>query len=175
MDKFEKVEHSAPMMSLFDAFSREDMIDWRERLVKLLDGRFSDFEYYCELKMDGLAISLIYKKGVLVQGATRGDGRTGENVTQNIKTIDSVPLSLRIPTRDELAKIDLSEQADKIIKTASAGTIELRGETIMTTRVFNELNIKYEKEGRPQLANPRGGANLRKPVVVRIAVCNSTA
>lgn len=170
LDKFEKVIHSSPMMSLFDAFSEQDMVDWERRLIKLLSSEHPDiameleksgpsiFDFYCELKMDGLAVSLIYENGVLVQGATRGDGKIGENITHNLKAIDSIPLRLRLPKRDELDKIGLSDEADEIISTVSNGRIELRGEVIMSNKAFRELNEKYEKIGKPLLANPRNGA-----------------
>ncbi|MDD3151072.1 MAG: hypothetical protein PHV68_09625, partial [Candidatus Gastranaerophilales bacterium] len=95
LEKFNKVKHSAPMMSIFDAFSPLDMQDWEKRLEKIMPGQRLD--YYAELKMDGLAVALIYEKGRFVLGATRGDGEIGEDVTQNLKTIEAIPLVLRRP------------------------------------------------------------------------------
>ncbi len=92
LDSFEKVKRENMMYSFNDAFSREDMDNWEKRNKKLLP---VDFEYYCEPKWDGLALELVYENGILVLGATRGDGMIGENVTQNIKTIESIPLKLR--------------------------------------------------------------------------------
>lgn len=157
LDKFEKVKHSQPMISLFDAFSEQDMLDWEKRNQKLIPGETMD--YFCELKLDGLAMALIYKKGSFMVGATRGDGKIGENVTQNLKTIESIPLELRQPTDDELQKIGLNEVQTKKIKEAIAGgEIEIRGEAIMNFKTLAKLNEKYKREGKPLLANPRNGA-----------------
>lgn len=157
LEKFEKVTHSGPMMSIYDAFSRTDMEDWQERLRKILPGQ--KFDYFCELKLDGLAVALTYKNGVLEMGATRGNGQVGENVTQNIKTIDAIPLVVREPSESELKKIGLSEkQIKKLFSEMRNGTIEVRGEAIMPNRVFEELNKKYKKNGKAQLANPRNAA-----------------
>lgn len=93
LDKFEKFTHPARMLSLLDAFSEEDLHEWLERL-KRIDPKVGESGYYCELKLDGLAIELIYEKGILKVGATRGNGIVGENVTQNLKTIDAIPLTL---------------------------------------------------------------------------------
>jgi len=157
LDKFSKVIHSRSMMSLFDAFSQEDMLSWQERIEKLVPN--DSLGYYCELKLDGLAVSLRYNRGIFQQGATRGDGRVGEDVTQNLKTIESIPLSLRKPTEKELKSIGLNNSQMELINRAlEKGEVEIRGEAIMTKKVFNELNKKYKKSGRPLLANPRNGA-----------------
>ncbi|MBI4812204.1 NAD-dependent DNA ligase LigA [Candidatus Falkowbacteria bacterium] len=159
LKEFKKVEHATPMMSLFDAFSEEDMRDWEGRLKKIFNFQFSIFNYYCELKMDGLAVSLVYENGVLKTGATRGDGRVGEDVTQNLKTIEAIPLKLRQPNDSELEKIGFNAGGRReIIRAVSNGRIEARGEAIMTKKVFEELNKKHKKEGKPLLANPRNGA-----------------
>ncbi|MEK7584154.1 MAG: NAD-dependent DNA ligase LigA, partial [Patescibacteria group bacterium] len=92
LDKFKKVSHSAPVLSLEDVFSHDELSEWQERNEKLL--RDSIKGYYCELKFDGLSVVLTYENGLLKQGATRGDGHRGEAVTQNLKTIESVPLRL---------------------------------------------------------------------------------
>jgi len=98
LDRFKKVKHSQPMLSLTDAFSEEEIRAWAERNSRLLGPAVSSSSaacgYYAELKMDGLAISLVYENGVFVQGTTRGDGLIGEDVTQNLKTIEAIPLSL---------------------------------------------------------------------------------
>ena len=157
LDKFQKVAHSAPMISLFDAFSENDMRAWEERNGNYLGRRFSG-PYYCELKLDGLAINLRYEKGFLTSGATRGDGKVGEEVTNNIKTISSIPLKLRVPTTKELSALGLSSDATvQILKLVSSGTVELRGETIMTKAVFAELNKRYVAAGKAPLANTRNG------------------
>lgn len=132
LDKFQKVPHSQPMLSLVDAFSFDELNDWQVRNQKL---QTSDFNYFCELKMDGLAVSLVYEKGVLVKGATRGDGKIGEDVTLNLKTIEAIPLKL---------KQEIS--------------VEVRGEVFMPKKVFEELNEQYKKEDKPILANPRNAA-----------------
>ena len=94
LDKFKKVRHKTRMMSMEDVFSINELNDWEKRITRFLGHKPT--EYFCELKMDGLAVSLIYKKGILVQAATRGDGTTGEDVTQNIKTIEAIPLRLEV-------------------------------------------------------------------------------
>jgi DNA ligase (NAD+) len=139
LDKFIKVEHKLRMLSLNDAFTREDVLDWEERIHKLVP--HTKFQYFAELKFDGLAISLRYEKGQLAVAATRGDGFVGEDVTNNIKTIQSIPLSL---SNDE--------------------TIEIRGEVIMTKEVWKALNIQQEKEGKPTYANTRnaGAGSIRQ-------------
>ncbi|MEI7620089.1 MAG: NAD-dependent DNA ligase LigA [Candidatus Falkowbacteria bacterium] len=140
LDKFKKVEHSKPMLSLFDAFSEEDIVDWEERYKNYAAANgisLPQTEYYCELKLDGLAITLKYENGLLIQGATRGDGKIGEDVTQNIKTIESIPLKLN---------------------KAVPGIIEVRGEAVMHKSVLEELNKKYAKQGKALLVNTRNAA-----------------
>ena len=93
LSKFKKVKHPHPMLSFNDAFSEKDMNDWVERISKLLSNKEkSELDFYCELKIDGLAIELIYSDGVFQVGSTRGDGKIGEDVTQNLKTIEAIPL-----------------------------------------------------------------------------------
>jgi len=157
LDKFRKSEHARPMISLFDAFSENDLCLWQERNENFLARTYRP-PYYCELKLDGLAISLRYQAGQLAEAATRGDGRVGEEVTGNVRTIASVPLRLRCPSRQELVAIGLETNAiDAIFKLLETGEIEIRGEAIMTKKVFAELNVKYQKSGRPLLANTRNG------------------
>jgi len=158
LDKFSKVRHRVPMLSLFDAFSEQDMQDWQDRLFKILEGD-RKLNYYTELKLDGLAMSLIYKKGIFSQGATRGNGQIGEDVTQNLKTINSIPLRLRTPEEIELKKIGLSQKSiNDIIIAVKSGEIEIRGEAIITHEVFTKLNKLYNKQGKSVLANPRNAA-----------------
>ena len=114
LDKFEKVQHQSRMLSLGDVFSASELLRWEKRLKRLEPNM--KWSYFCETKFDGLAISLIYEKGVLVRAATRGDGATGEDVTQNIKTIHSVPLRL-------------SEEKN----------VEIRGEALMSKANFKNL------------------------------------
>jgi len=157
LDEFKKVAHEPAMMSLFDAFGEQELRDWEARIKKIIP--HDELDYFCELKMDGLSVSLTYKKGVLVVGSTRGDGKIGEDVTQNLKTIPSIPLKLREPSDAELEKSGLNEsQRQKILSVIKSGNIELRGEAIMSKKIFEELNRKYKKEGKAMLANPRNGA-----------------
>jgi DNA ligase (NAD+) len=161
--KFTKVKHSAPMLSMFDAFSVADMSAWEDRMLRILLKKSGDYakllNYYCELKLDGLAIGIKYDSGEYGQAFTRGDGKTGEDVTQNIKTINSVPLRLRVPSESELADLDFDKkQIKNIIKTVQAGSIEVRGEAVMLKKTWKDLNKKYEKLGKPVLSNPRNAA-----------------
>ena len=131
IEGFEKVTHKIPMMSLSDVFSESELIAFDERIKK--EGITP--EYVCELKIDGLSVSLLYEKGKLVRGATRGDGVTGEDITHNVKTIKSIPLSLTRPL-----------------------DIEVRGEIYMSKKSFEELNEKRIKNGEEPFANPRNAA-----------------
>ena len=92
LDKFKKVAHGLAMLSLSDAFGQEELRAWEERIQKIVPS--ARLDYFCELKMDGLAISLVYQNGIFVEGSTRGDGKIGEDVTQNLKTIEAIPLKL---------------------------------------------------------------------------------
>jgi len=158
LEKFVKIKHSKPMISLFDAFSKQDMIDWEKRGLKIIKNNIS-LDYYCELKLDGLAMSLLYKKGLFKQGATRGDGKIGENVSQNLRTIESIPLRLHIPKEDELKKIGFNnDEITIIINSIKNKNFEVRGEVIMSKKVFQKLNEKYKKQNKPLLSNPRNGA-----------------
>jgi len=159
LEKFEKIKHSKPMMSIFDSFSEKEMFEWEERLKKIIGAGSKKIEYFCELKMDGLAASLIYKGGKFTKGATRGDGIVGEDVTANLKTIEAIPLSFRKIDIRDLKKIGIEKNKAKIILDAvERGTIELRGEVIMTKNSFDKLNKKYKKEGKNTFANPRNAA-----------------
>lgn len=132
LEKFQKVTQERPMLSLTDAFSFEEMGEWEKRNKKIVNETFA---YFAELKIDGLAVSLVYQNGNFIRGATRGDGRVGEDVTQNLKTIEAIPLKLSKPI-----------------------TCEVRGEAYMPIETFKKLNIKYQKEGKALLANPRNAA-----------------
>ncbi len=168
LDEFKKVAHSIPMLSLNDAFGEQELKDWEARVKKLAPN--AKLDYFCELKMDGLAMSLIYEKGVFVRGATRGDGKIGEDVTQNLKTIEAIPLRLRAPLEATLLTGRVPKEAElktagfnsaqikKILSAVKSGKIEVRGEAIMPKKVFEELNRRYKKEGKALLANPRNGA-----------------
>jgi DNA ligase (NAD+) len=135
---FVKVRHSSPMLSLDNTYSEEELRDW-ERRVHELSGR-KDVDYVCELKLDGMSLALIYENGKLVRGITRGDGTTGEDVTLNVRTVRSVPLSI--------AK-------EKLKKAGIPGDFEVRGELLMPTASFVKINAQREQEGLPTFANPR--------------------
>jgi len=154
LEKFEKVKHKIPMLSIEDIFTEEELRDWEEYIKKLIPGE--KFDYFVELKLDGLAISLIYKDGILVCGSTRGDGTTGEDVTNNVKTIESIPLKLHIPKPGEKLlkelKPEIQESIKKILK---KGELEIRGEAFMNIKDFNEFNKKQKEMGKETYANPR--------------------
>ncbi len=141
LDKFEKVNHPSRMLSLNDAFSYEELLEWENRIKRLLTGSVI-LEYFCEVKFDGLAVSLIYRDGVFVRGATRGDGFVGEDITQNLKTIASIPLAINM----ERGRGEVN------------GTIEVRGEILMAKKTLFALNRKNEKEGKTLFANTRNAA-----------------
>jgi len=154
LDEFQKVQHAVPMLSLTDAFSEEELFDWQERNSKLLEDftqKVNQDGYYAELKMDGLAVSLVYEDGLFVQGSTRGDGLVGEDVTQNLKTIEAIPLRIT-PSLELIQKAGVKE-AVKIPR-----RIEVRGEVFMTIKAFEEVNQEQEKAGLPKFANPRNAA-----------------
>lgn len=132
LDGFEKVVHDIPLYSLNDVFSKEELIAFDERVKKAIGHAVS---YCCELKIDGLSISLKYENGIFVQGATRGDGTIGENITENLKTVKSIPLRLKEPL-----------------------SIEVRGECYMPKSSFVKLNHQREEEGKEVFANPRNAA-----------------
>lgn len=158
LDKFEKVHHRQRMISLEDAFSKSEMEEWEKRVRRFYPA--GHYEYFGELKVDGFAISLIYKNGVLETAATRGDGITGENVTQNIKTIESVPLKLSV--YDEKVKGIDNPNIEKYKKNAARllekGELEIRGEVYMSKKIFEKINKEREKSGEPLYANPRNTA-----------------
>ncbi|MCX6737106.1 MAG: NAD-dependent DNA ligase LigA [Candidatus Parcubacteria bacterium] len=151
---FKKVKHETRMISLNDAFTEQDMLDWEKRVKKLLPSEIS-LEYYGEQKFDGLAVSLIYKQGVFVLGSTRGDGFTGEDVTNNLRTIEAIPLKIldQKTVLDNFKKLGL----DNILK-SWPDVIEVRGEVILTKKEFKRINSEQEKQGLPLYANPRNVA-----------------
>ena len=131
LDGFEKYSHQYPLYSLQDAFSREELDAFDARVRKELD----EVTYICELKIDGLSISLTYEQGIFVAGATRGDGSVGENITENLKRVKDIPLSL-------------SEKID----------ITVRGECYMPRASFDQVNQSRQENGEPEFANPRNAA-----------------
>ena len=128
LKQFKKVSHVERMTSFNDAFSREDIEDWLTRLENYV-GREIKREFYLELKIDGLAIELIYERGFLIQGATRGDGAVGEDVTQNLMTIEAIPLRL-----EEVSPLKITE---KLI---------IRGEVFLTKKDFERINKEQIKK-----------------------------
>ena len=136
LDSFSEVQHEVPMLSLGNAFSDQDMDDFDRRIRDGVDNK--NIEYAAEPKLDGLAISLLYKEGVLVRAATRGDGRTGEDVTLNIRTIDAIPLKLRGKDYPPV--------------------IEIRGEVVMPKAGFDKLNQQQLDKGEKPFVNPRNAA-----------------
>jgi DNA ligase (NAD+) len=138
LDKFTKVTHSRPMISLNDVFDRAEVEAWVQRMDKLLPG--AKHEFFCDIKMDGLACALIYEDGMLMQAVTRGDGRVGEDVTTNVRTIQNVPLRLR-------------ESKDYAL--FLRGRTEVRGEIVMYKKEFEQLNKAREAAGQPVFKNPR--------------------
>ena len=135
VEAFGVVEHRDPLLSLANAFSYEELAAWHKRVSNLMDGH--QFDLVCEPKIDGLAVALTYVDGLLVTGATRGDGYRGENITQNLKTVRSIPLSVpgEAPPR-----------------------LEVRGEVYLPKAGFKKLNEQRAKEGLPLFANPRNAA-----------------
>ncbi|MGB8798935.1 MAG: NAD-dependent DNA ligase LigA [Candidatus Aquilonibacter sp.] len=139
-ERFAPFEHSAPMLSLANAFDAEELRAFDERVRKLAPSTGSgqaQIRYVCELKIDGLAIALDYRNGLLVRGGTRGDGRVGEEITPNLKTIPTIPLRLRHPEV----------------------FLEVRGEVYLRKSDFEKLNARREREGLPVFANPRNAAS----------------
>jgi DNA ligase (NAD+) len=136
VEAFGIVEHRVPLLSLANAFNEEELRAWYRRAANLVENE--RFDMVCEPKIDGLAVALVYENGSFVQGATRGDGLRGENITQNLRTIRSLPLTVRgdgLPPR-----------------------FEVRGEAYMTRRGFEQLNEERAEEGQPLFANPRNAA-----------------
>lgn len=129
---FTKVQHDSPMLSLGNAFNQEELLQFHQRISKLTD---QPLQYICELKIDGLAVSLKYENGLFIQGATRGDGNTGEDITQNLRTVKSIPLRLNEPL-----------------------TFEVRGECYMPKASFVQLNADRDEKGLEIFANPRNAA-----------------
>ncbi|HYG96022.1 MAG TPA: NAD-dependent DNA ligase LigA, partial [Solirubrobacterales bacterium] len=140
LDRFAQVEHLEQMLSLGNSRNEEELRAWENRIanyLKRMDITASQFSYTTEPKIDGLAVTLTYEDGMLVRGATRGDGRIGEDVTQNLRTIGSVPLR---------------------IKGAAPELIEVRGEVYLPIAAFKALNERRAEAGEPTFANPRNSA-----------------
>ena len=134
---FAPVEHLAAMLSLDNALSADDLREFEARIARALPG--GSFEYVCEPKIDGLGVALLYERGRFTRGATRGDGRVGEDITQNLRTIKAIPVTLRGPLRH-------------------AERLEVRGEVYMPREAFARLNAQLEESGETTFANPRNAA-----------------
>lgn len=142
LKKFKPIKHQTPMLSLNDAFDEKELKEWHDRVSRMAGEKaVRDSGFYAEIKMDGLAVALIYEKGEFVYGATRGDGITGEDITENLKTVQAIPLTLR-----------------KESKYYTDSYLEIRGEVFMSTKSFQMLNLISQKEGKPLFANPRNAA-----------------
>ena len=135
---FVKVPHSSPMLSLDNTYNEEELRDW-ERRVHELTGR-RDVDYVCELKLDGMSLALIYEDGKLARGVTRGDGSVGEDVTLNVRTVRSIPLSI---------------PKEPLKKAGIPADFEVRGELLMPTASFKKINEERERQGLPTFSNPR--------------------
>jgi DNA ligase (NAD+) len=135
--EFETVEHDFPMLSLSNTYSEEELLEFDKRVAKGLSEQ--PYEYFCELKFDGVAISLLYEDGYLSRAATRGDGTRGDDITNNAKTIRTLPLSIK--------------------KEGVSPRFEVRGEVFMSREVFNKLNRQREEQGEALMANPRNAAS----------------
>ncbi|MFA5129410.1 MAG: NAD-dependent DNA ligase LigA [Patescibacteria group bacterium] len=162
MKGFRKVEHQERMLSIEDVFSFEEAQEWFERIQKLRP--HDALELYADLKMDGLALSIVYEDGEMRVAATRGNGRIGEDVTQNIRTIEAIPIALRRPTESEISAFlkkyhgQLDVEKCKRTLLDHRGRIEIRGEIYMTKKQLDRLNAVLRKKGEPELANPRNAA-----------------
>jgi DNA ligase (NAD+) len=141
-DRFAPYEHARPMLSLANAFNEEELRAFDERARKAAG---TAVEYVCELKIDGLAVALDYERGLLTRGGTRGDGRVGEDVTQNLRTVKTIPLRLRPPKGSRDGGIP--------------NFAEVRGEVYLRKSDFEKLNAKRERAGQPVFANPRNAAS----------------
>ncbi|MBI2627990.1 MAG: NAD-dependent DNA ligase LigA [Candidatus Niyogibacteria bacterium] len=156
LDNFKKTIHRVPMLSLEDIFEEQEFFDWLGRMAKIIaKENFSAKEFssgnpalFTEKKYDGLALSLLYKNGVLEKAATRGDGKTGEDVTQNAKTIEAIPLRLELMKKLEIG----GKKAEVILK---SGVLEVRGEALISKKEFIRINKEQKKQGGQVYANPR--------------------
>ncbi len=146
LKQFVKISHEKPMLSFNDAFSEQDMRDWRERFGNYLGRDVASGgknTFYCELKLDGLAVELVYKKGILAYGATRGNGLIGEDVTQNLKTIEAIPLSIHKFKENQFLRKNIPDK------------LTVRGEIFLHKKEFDRINREQEKAGEKVFMNPR--------------------
>lgn len=156
LPEFAKVRHETRMLSLNDAFSREEIEEWVGRMDRHL-GREAPREFFAEVKADGLAVSLEYRDSLFVRGSTRGDGAIGEDVTENLKTIDAIPLRLEAHEVRPFVG-GSSERANEAVSRAQKGRCEIRGEVYMKKKDFLALNRRQKKGEAKVFANPRNVA-----------------
>ncbi len=159
--EFTAVDHLERMLSLDNAFSVEELDEWAARVEREAGG--AEVSYLCELKIDGLAVNLLYEDGRLVRALTRGDGRTGEDVTLNVRTIEGVPHQLRAPEHQEAAGVVeegavVEGGADTDEPVPVPRLVEVRGEVFFPVEAFEELNAALVAEGKAPFANPRNTA-----------------
>jgi DNA ligase (NAD+) len=146
---FTTVAHKYPMLSLSNTYSHDELRDWDDRIRKGLPGQ--EFEYICEIKFDGISLSLTYENGILIRAVTRGDGVQGDDITANVRTIRTLPLAVQSPKNLDLFSAETSLNTQ--------GTFEIRGEGFMPNMVFERLNKEREENGESLLANPRNAAS----------------
>ena len=159
LEEFKKIRHPQAMLSFNDAFSEDDMEDWLERISKLLtEKEISQIDFYCELKIDGLAIELIYQNEILKIGSTRGDGIIGEDITQNLRTIEAIPLRLR-ERKQVVAGLKKERINPSIVRTIENYDFKkpfvVRGEVFISKKEFEKINKQQEKAELSTYANPR--------------------
>jgi DNA ligase (NAD+) len=155
LDKFQKFTHPAAMLSFGDAFSDEEMEEWTKRNEKIVRDS-NKHGYYCELKIDGLAVELIYENEILKIGVTRGDGLIGEDVTSNLRTVNAIPLKLL--EKDQIIKNLKKEGLNHIVANISKSwpkELVVRGEVFLSSKEFKKINKESEKRGEKVYANPR--------------------
>src|SRR5437867_6018301 len=146
-ERFGKVRHTVPMLSLNNAMSREEVEQFEARIRRFLNHE-GPIEYVAEHKLDGVAVELVYERGVFTEGSTRGDGTTGEDITANLKTVRSVPLRLRAPAKGR----------------PLPARLEIRGEVILSKKGFAQVNAQQVERAEPEFMNPRNatGGSLRQ-------------
>ncbi len=150
LDKFEKYEHFTDMLSLQDAFSEEDINDWKKRIERHINKKIDQF--FCEYKIDGLALELIYRNSRLETASTRGDGQVGEDVTKNVKTIEAIPLTLRKASLFTKEEQNLGDEENWL---EDDKDIVIRGEVFISHQEFKKINKKRKEQGEEPYANPR--------------------
>ncbi len=155
-DKFAKVQHPRPILSLANAFGAEDTRAWFDR-IRRIDDRLEKAAFVVEPKIDGLSVVLHYRNGIFVQGATRGNGEIGEDITPNLRTVKAIPLRIPLKNRDQKIP-DGASELPTIKDPYVPETLVVRGEIFIPTKEFEELNRKLEENGERTYLNPRNTA-----------------